>query len=409
MRISNVHAREILDSRGNPTIEVELHSEGISAIASAPSGASTGKFEALELRDNEKRYHGKGVKKAVRNVNMVIKKALRGKNFESISEFDSFLIELDGTPNKSKLGANATVACSICFAKLLAMRNNKDLYQLLGKKPKLPLPFANVINGGKHAGNSLAIQEFMLVPVVKQFSERVRLISETYHTLKEIIKSKYGPSSINVGDEGGFAPNISSCTEALDLLARSVEKSGHTKEFRIAIDSAASSFYRKGTYHIDGKRLNKDQLLEYYLNMIRDYNIFSIEDPFQEEDFDSFSELLKKVKQKCRIVGDDLTVTNLERVKNAMQSKSIDTLLLKVNQIGTLSEALESADYVKKMNGEIIVSHRSGETEDTYIADIATGISALGIKLGAPARGERTAKYNRLLRIEEKLETRKLP
>ncbi|MEM4368389.1 MAG: phosphopyruvate hydratase [Candidatus Anstonellales archaeon] len=409
MKIDYLVAREILDSRGNPTIEVEMESHGKIAIASAPSGASTGKFEAIELRDNEKnRYHGKGVKKVIDYINGVnVRKRILSEEYNSITDFDEFIIALDGTKNKSKLGANATTALSLCFAKLYAEVNNMQLFELVNKEfhkivYKIPLPFANILNGGKHAGNNLAIQEFMIVPITDTYSEAVRVVSETYHELKKILKENYGSSAINVGDEGGFAPNLKECEDAIKLISKAIENLGYQKVIRISLDAAASSFYENNVYKIDGKELNAEQLLDYYIDLVKRYKLFSIEDPFQEEDFDSFAMLLKEVKGKCRIVGDDLTVTNIVRVDTALKKKSIDTLLLKVNQIGTLKEALEAAQLVYANKCEVIVSHRSGETEDNWLSDIATGIHALGIKLGAPARGERTSKYNRLLRIEQK-------
>ncbi|MCX8166502.1 MAG: phosphopyruvate hydratase [Candidatus Micrarchaeota archaeon] len=408
MKLDYLVAREILDSRGNPTVEVEMHCNGKIEIASAPSGASTGSFEAIELRDDEKaRYHGKGVRNVVNMINGKVRKSILSQEFNSLREFDEFLIKLDGTENKSNLGANATTALSVCFAKIYAVVNNMQLYEYINKEfhknvYKIPVPFANILNGGKHAGNNLAIQEFMIVPLTEKYSEAMQAVSEIYHELKGILKNKYGSQAINVGDEGGFAPNLNNCEEAIELITQAIQNLGYQKNVRISLDAAASSFYEKKAYKIDGKSLSADNLLDYYVELVKKYKLFSIEDPFNEDDFESFAKLLKEVKGKCRIVGDDLTVTNKKRVEQAVKQKSIDTLLLKVNQIGTVSEAFDAAHMILSAKGQVIVSHRSGETEDNWLADLATGMHALGIKLGAPARGERTAKYNRLLRIETK-------
>ena len=405
MKIEKIIAREILDSRANPTVEVEMHSKGKVAIAASPSGASTGKFEALELRDGDNRFHGKGVRKAVGNIMKKVAPEALKREFGSIADFDGFLLQIDGTDNKGNLGGNSTTACSLCFARLFAMLQNKEMYEVLGKNHRLPIPFANVINGGKHAGNKLAIQEFMLVPLGNSYSESVRMVSEVYHGLKESLKKKYGVNAVNVGDEGGFAPDINSAREALDQLHDAIDSQGYSKHMRISMDSAASSFYdeKKKNYRIDGKVLSSGELTDYYYALVKEYRIFSLEDPFYEEDYDVFAELLKKVKGKCKIVGDDLVVTNIKRVREAVKRKSMDMLLLKVNQIGTVTEALEAAQFMHSNAMDVMVSHRSGETEDSSIADIATGISSLGIKLGAPARSERAAKYNRLLRIAERI------
>jgi len=403
--IRKVVGREILDSRGNPTVEVDVCVGEVVGRAAAPSGASKGRHEALELRDGGRRYGGKGVLKAVKNVNEVIAKKLIGMDVEEQERIDKMLIELDGTRNKSRLGANAVVATSLAVAKAAALVNKKPLYAYLGGNV-LPVPMFNVLNGGKHAGNDLAIQEFMLMPIgAKSFKEALRMGSEIYHALGDILIDKYGKSARNVGDEGGYAPRVGKTREALDALMKGIEKAGYEKEAGIAIDAAASSFYdgKHGEYGIDGKKLSRGELTDYYSDLIGVFPIISLEDPFHEEDFDGFSEMTKSVGKKVQIVGDDLLVTNVDRLKKAIEKKSVNALLLKVNQVGTLTEGLNAANLCYKKNYGVIVSHRSGETEDTTIADIAVGIKSGQIKTGSLSRGERTAKYNQLLRIEEEL------
>ena len=403
MKITKIKAREILDSRGNPTVEVDVYVGSKLFRAAVPSGASTGKHEAVELRDKQKRFLGKGVLKAVNNVNKIIAPNLKGKNPKSQEEIDKLMIALDGTSNKSKLGANAILGVSLAVAR--AGADGKPLYDYLHKtyniknKLKLPRAFFNVINGGEHAGNQLAIQEFMISPKMKTFKENLRVGSEIYHTLKSVILKKYGKDAINVGDEGGFAPPLKNAKEALDILTRAVTKAGYKGKVDIAVDAAASEFYKKGKYEIDNKKLTPKQLLNYYLKLIKKYHIISLEDPFQEEDFTSFAELTKK--SKIQIVGDDLLVTNQKRIETAIKNKSCNCLLLKVNQIGTITEAINAAKLAFKNNWKVMVSHRSGETEDTFIADLVAALGCGQIKSGAPCRSERTAKYNQLLRIEE--------
>lgn len=403
--ITSIKAREILDSRGNPTVEVDIFSGKIMARASVPSGASTGIHEALELRDKGKKYLGKGVLNAVSNVNKEIAKRVIGMNPLNQEEVDKAMIELDGTPNKAKLGANAILAVSLANARLASLMENMQLYKYIAKtaktKTKMPVPFFNVINGGKHADTNLKVQELMLVPKANTFKESLRIGSETYHILKEVIEKKFGKNSTNVGDEGGFVPNISSTQQALDILNEAIKKSG--AESKIGIDCAASSFFSGNQYIIDGKAITKKQLLEMYTELAKKYPIISIEDPFQEDDFESFAELTKTIGKKVQIVADDLTATNTERIKKAAEKKSCNCLLLKVNQIGTLTEAISAFKTAQKNNWNVMVSHRSGETEDTFIADLAVGLGAGQIKAGAPCRTERTAKYNQLLRIEEEL------
>lgn len=407
MKITNILGREILDSRGNPTVEAEVTLEnGIIATASVPSGASTGSREALELRDNDKtRYLGKGVLKAVNNVNTIIKDNLVGKNLEQVT-IDKLLIELDGTENKSNLGANATLAVSLACFKASAMLENKELYAYLSSgKVSIPIPMINIINGGAHADNNIDIQEFMIVPLVKTIKERVRVASEVFHTLKSILKNQ--KLSTAVGDEGGFAPDLEYNTLALDLIMEAINKAGYTpgKDICIALDVAASEIYNKErkTYHIDNRELTSDELIKYYVTLVNKYPIISIEDPFEENDFESLAVLTKIIGEKVMIVGDDYFVTNRKYLEEASKLKAGNAILLKANQIGTVTEMIKTILLARKLNYKMIISHRSGETEDTFIADFAVGLSLPFIKTGSMSRGERIAKYNRLIRIEEKL------
>ena len=403
-KIRGIKARQVLDSRGNPTIEVEVSTAGSLNRAIVPSGASTGKYEALELRDNGKAFLGMSVQKAISNVNKILAKKLIGKNVGNQKEIDKIMIKLDGTNNKSKLGANAILGVSMAVSRAGAFSKNMHLFEYLGelagnKKFVLPIPYSNVINGGIHAGNNLQIQEFMIVPVKsRNFSESVRIVSETYHLLKKDIEGKYGKLGINVGDEGGFAPPLNTAEEALDLLNEAIAISGYRRKLRIAMDCAASEFYDNGSYM---GSMTGDELIDYYLKLIKDYKIISIEDPFDQDDFLSYAKFMKKVE--TQVVGDDLLVSNVERVKQAVDKKLCNALLLKVNQIGTVTEAIEAANLALKNKWKVMVSHRSGETEDPYIADLAVGLGTRQIKLGAPCRSDRTAKYNQLLRIEELL------
>jgi len=422
--IKEVKAREVLDSRGNPTVEVEIKTSSGISRAIVPSGASTGVHEALELRDVEKRFLGKGVLKAVNNVRKIANK-IRGMDCTKQEEIDNTLIDLDGTENKSKLGANAILGVSMAACRAGAKEKKIGLYEHISelygknkdKKNKgfiLPVPFMNVINGGKHAGNSLAIQEYMIAPVgARSFGEAMMLGCEVYHTLKEIIKTKYGKNAVNVGDEGGFAPPLSNVEEPLKLVQSAIDKLGYGKKIRIALDCAASEFYdeKQLVYNVDGKELSSERLIELYMDFTGKYNLVSIEDPFDQEDFASYAELIKSVgkssrnrnESKVQIVGDDLLVTNVKRIKKAISVKACNTLLLKVNQIGTITESLAAARLSMDNKWNVMVSHRSGETEDSFIADLAVGLGCGEIKSGAPCRGERLAKYNQLLRIEEEL------
>lgn len=416
--ITKIKAREILDSRGNPTVEVDVFVGKRRFSAAVPSGASTGVHEALELRDGGKRYNGKGVLKAVRNIEKKIAPVLKGKDCRKQKEIDRFMIKLDGTENKSKLGANAILGVSLAVCRAGAFFRKKELFEYINElidngthlpapvhhSVRLPRPFFNVINGGKHAGNKLAIQEFMIAPKMRTFKENLRVGKEVYQVLKKIIEKKYGKNAVNVGDEGGFAPPIKKAEEALNLLKEAIRKAGYVKKVDLAMDCAASDFYfrkRKKNYYQLHRKFSKENLLEYYLELIKKYKIYSMEDPFEEEDFESFAELRKK--SGIQIVGDDLTVTDVERIEGAIGEESCSCLLLKVNQVGTLTEALEAAGTALRFGWKVMVSHRSGETCDSFIADLAVGLGCGMIKAGAPCRGERLAKYNRLLRIEGEL------
>ncbi len=403
--IENICAREILDSRGNPTVEVDVFTETGFGRASVPSGASTGTNEALELRDKDRRYHGKGVMIAVNNVNTEIKDALTGMDARDQRDIDRLMIELDGTENKSRLGANAILGVSMAVAHAAADSLGLSLYRYLGGTNSftLPCPTMNVINGGKHAGNELAIQEFMIQPRgAKTYSESLRMGAEIYHTLGAILSKKYGASAVNVGYEGGYAPPLANTKDALDALVYAMEETGYNKKITIGIDAAASEFYKKDEYNIDGGTLPGGELIDFYADLVKTYPILSIEDPFHEDAFDDFAALTKKLKNTI-IVGDDLFVTNVKRLEHGIKMNAANALLLKVNQIGTLSEAFDAARLAQKNKYKVIVSHRSAETEDTTIADISVAIGAELIKTGAPARSERNAKYNQLLRIEEEL------
>lgn len=412
-KIHHIRGRQVLDSRGHPTVEAETVTlgGGIGA-AIVPSGASKGIHEALEVRDNDSRiFHGLSVYKAVENINNVIAKELINMDSRKQKLIDKKMIRLDGTPNKSRLGANAILAVSIATLKAAASTYGLPLFRYIGGNNAriLPTPFMNIINGGKHAGNNLEIQEFMIIPGgANNFHEAIRMACEVYYSLRKHLKEKYGLSAINVGDEGGFAPPMENTREALDSLIVAIRKAGYNEgsDIALALDAAASSFYdkNKGVYHIDGKELSAEELLDYYIYLVEEYPIISIEDPFFEEDFKSFAKLNAKLGHKILIVGDDLFVTNLSRLRKGHKIKAANAILVKMNQIGTVSETFDVVNYAFKIGYQPIISHRSGETEDVTIADLAVGLNTGAIKTGAPARGERTAKYNRLLRIEELLE-----
>ncbi len=406
MRIKQIKARQLLDSRGNPTLETDLITKHATGRAIVPSGASTGIHEAVELRDKKKAYGGKGVTKAVSVVN-TIARSLKGKDFSTQQSFDEALLLLDGTKNKTKLGANTLLSLSMAFSRALAHEKQIPLYAQLAndfhtRKLQLPIPFANVINGGVHAGNLLEFQEFMIAPVkARSFSQATEMVAETYHELKTIVQKRYGKEAVNVGDEGGFAPPIHSAEQALHLITKALENTGYDRQIAIAMDPAASEFYHKNKTYTT-KQLRASRLARYYERLVDRFPIISLEDPFDQDDFASWKSFTKN-NQNLQIVGDDLTVSNPARVKLAIQQNMCNALLLKMNQIGTIFETLASAYLAQKARWNLMVSHRSGETEDTFIADLTVGLGMGQIKLGAPARGERTAKYNQLLRIEEEL------
>ena len=406
-KIEKVWAREVLDSRGNPTVEAEITICGHRISAIAPSGASTGSWEAHELRDGGSRFGGKGVMKAVENVRTAIAKAITGMDVTDQRAIDTAMIEADGTANKNNLGANAIIATSLAVAKAGAMIENVPLYQHIGSNGKtLPVPMLNIINGGKHAGGNLKIQEFMIIPAgAKSFSECLRMSSEIYMSLKSMLKKKYGVGAINLGDEGGFAPPLDTAAEAMETIVTAASDAGYTpgKDVFLALDAASSEFYSDGKYDVDGLKLTAAELADHYQTFTRDFPLISIEDPFFEDDFETTALLTKKVGSSVQIVGDDLFVTNTKRLSKGIEMKAANALLLKVNQIGTVTEAGEAAEMSFKNGYNVVVSHRSGESEDVSIADLSVGWGSGQIKTGAPARGERTAKYNRLLRIEEDL------
>lgn len=411
-RIKDIRARMILDSRGNPTVQVRVITEGMGVgVAAAPSGASTGKHEAVELRDGGKDFHGKGVSKAIENVNKVIGPALKGMDSRRQTEIDYKMIEIDGTENKSRLGGNAIIATSLAVAKAAASTMEVPFYFYLGGKmaATMPVPLLNIINGGVHAGNKLEFQEFMIVPAgFDTFSQAMKAAVEVYHELKKILKNKYGPTAVNVGDEGGYAPPMEDIREALSILVESIKAAGYEpgRDIALALDAASSQFYdeEKGVYVVGGQALDRNGMIELYEQLVDEFPIVSIEDPLYEEDFEGFIEITKRLGNKILIVGDDLFTTNPKRLGKGIEIGAANAILVKVNQIGTLTETIEVVRMAHLNNYKTIISHRSGETEDTSIADIAVGLNAGLIKTGAPARGERTAKYNRLLEIEEELE-----
>lgn len=404
MKIKEIKAREILDSRSNPTLEVTMVLEnGVEATSSIPSGASTGSKEALELRDNDERYHGKGVLKAVRNVNEIIFPAFYNMDL-NIKNVDKKMLELDGTENKSKLGANAILGVSLCALKCLAKLEGKELFEFVSTgKFNMPVPMINVINGGKHADNNLDIQEFMLVPVQKEEKERIRCASEIFNTLKSILNGYH--LSTGVGDEGGFAPDLKNNEEALMILVKAITESGYTPgtDVFFALDVAASELYDGNSYLVDGKKLSKNELFDYYVDLIKKYPIISIEDPFEENDYESFSKLTKYFNGKIMIVGDDLFVSQKKYLEKGIELGAGNAILLKANQVGSVTEFLDTIYTAKKNGYKTIISHRSGETMDTFIADLGVGLNLDFIKTGSVSRGERICKYNRLMEIEDKL------
>ena len=406
-KIKDIKAREILDSRGNPTVEVDVLLEsGAKGRAAVPSGASTGSKEALELRDNDpKRYQGKGVLKAVNNVNTIIKDALIGLESSHQRQIDETMIKLDGTENKTNLGANATLGVSLAVLKATAKEKNIPLYKYFGDEISLPRPMMNILNGGAHADNNLDFQEFMIIPNAKNFKETLRIGSEVFHTLKKVLKEN--GFNTGVGDEGGFAPNLNTNEEALDMLMEAIKEAGYTpgKDVNFALDVAASEFYEDGIYNLKGanKKLTSNELVDYYQTLIDKYPIISIEDPVDEEDWEGFRKMTEKYGDKIQLVGDDLFVTNIKYLQKGIDNKVGNAILIKLNQIGTFTETLETINLAKENGYKTIISHRSGETEDVTIADLAVALNLGQIKTGSLSRSERTAKYNELLRIEEDL------
>lgn len=418
LAIEEIKALEVLDSRGNPTVQVEvITEEGTNGVAMVPSGASTGSFEAVELRDGDKsRYLGKGVLKAVENVNKIIAKELEGMNVFEQAEIDKKLIEIDGTENKGKLGANATLGVSLAVARAAANSLGMSLYKYIGgvNAKTLPVPMMNILNGGKHADNTVNIQEFMIMPVgAKSFSECLRMSAEIYHTLKRVLKAK--GLATGVGDEGGFAPNLSSDEEALKLIVEAISKAGYKpgEDVVLALDVASTEMYdeakkigKEGCYYFwkTEELKTEDEMIEYLEDLANKYPIISIEDGLAEEDWEGWRKLTEKLGNKLQLVGDDLFVTNIKRLQKGLDNKIANSILIKLNQIGTLTETLDAIELAKKNGYTAVVSHRSGETEDTTLADVAVATNAGQIKTGAPCRTDRVAKYNRLLNIEAELE-----
>lgn len=403
--IKDIKAREILDSRGNPTVEVDvILDDGSMGRASVPSGASTGSNEALELRDGGKRYLGKGVLKAIRNVNTIIRKELVGKSVNDLRNIDDLLIDLDGTSNKSKLGANAILGVSLACLKASSISAGIPLYKYIGKGRTLPLCMMNILNGGMHADNNLDFQEFMIIPYADKVKDRIRIGSEVFHTLKKILKEK--GYHTGVGDEGGFAPNLKDNFEALDLICLAIKEAGYVpgKDVSLALDVAASELYEDGVYTVDGKKYNILELNNYYVSLIDKYPIVSIEDPVWEGDFEGFKELTSLIGDRVQLVGDDLFVTNIKYLKRAVAMGAGNAILLKANQIGTVSEMIDTINFAKKHGYKTIISHRSGETDDTFIAHLAVGLDIGQIKTGSLSRMDRICKYNELIRIEEEID-----
>ena len=408
--IKSINAREILDSRGNPTVEaMVVLSDGTTGVAAVPSGASTGIYEALELRDGDKkRYSGQGVLKAVQNVKEVIAPALIGMSIEKRAVIDNKMLELDGTPDKSKLGANAILGVSLAVTRATANSSAVPLYRYLGGSSKLllPVPMMNILNGGKHAADSTDFQEFMVVPAgADSFKEALRMGAEVYHALKKVIKDR--KLNTNVGDEGGFAPSVSSNKEAIELILAAIDIAGYKagKDCFIALDPASSSFYENGKYMLtrEGVSYTGSEMVDYYANWASNYPLISIEDGLAEDDWDAWVEITSKIGKKVQLVGDDLYTTNVKRLEQGINKKASNSILIKPNQIGTLNETLAAIDMAKGVGWTTVISHRSGETEDPFIADLAVATDAGQIKTGAPCRSERVVKYNRLLMIEEEL------
>lgn len=409
--ILKIKAREILDSRGDPTVEVEIRTSKGVFRSMTPSGASAGKHEALELRDNDNsRYLGKGTLKVIKNINDIIAPKIIGLNCRHQESIDSLMIELDGTDNKEKLGANAILPISMAVTKAGASDKNLPLYSYISEmfgiiSHKIPIPMCNIINGGKHAGQENSFQEHMIMPTgAKSFSEGIRHVSEIYHHLSKVLYKKFGSSGILVGDEGGFAPSdLSNVDDRFDFILKAIDSAGYNKMIKIALDPASSEFFYDGIYKIGNKSFSGGEMVDLYVDLCNKYPIVSIEDGLAEDDWDSWIEITKKLGNKVQIVGDDLFVTNTKRIKKGIELNAANSVLIKLNQIGTVTETLNAIKMANDEGWTSIISHRSGETEDTFIADLAVGTSAGQIKTGAPSRSDRTSKYNQLLRIEEEL------
>ena len=402
MKIIDVKGREILDSRGNPTVEVDVILEnGVRGRAAVPSGASTGEREALEMRDGGERYCGKGVLNAVNNVNTIIRDRVIGMDAANQKALDYAMIELDGTETKSKLGANAILGVSMAALRASAINEGKELYEYIGEGRSLPYPMMNIINGGAHADNNLDFQEFMIIPQRDTIHERVRVGAEVFHSLKKVLNGR--GYFTGVGDEGGFAPNLGSNKEGFELIVEAIEKAGYEpgKDVKIAIDVAASEFYEDGKYHVDGKELTTDELINFYEELVNTYPIISIEDPVDENDWEGFTKITERIGDRVQLVGDDLFVTNKKCLQMGIDKKAGNAILLKVNQIGTITETIETIELAKANGYKTIISHRSGETEDNTIADLAVGLDLGQIKTGSMSRTDRICKYNQLMRIEE--------
>lgn len=407
-KIDKVFAREVIDSRGNPTVEVEVTTNGVMGRAIVPSGASTGVHEALELRDGDtSRFLGKGVLKAVSNVNNQISEEITGKEFADYRALDAALLALDGTKNKSNLGANAILGVSMAFVVAAANSENTPVWKYItkGEGKVLPFPMMNIINGGSHADNTVDIQEFMIVPVgAKSIKEAVQMGAEVFHNLKKLLQARGMATS--VGDEGGYAPNLGSNREALEVIVEAIEKAGYnTDQIKLALDCAASEFYEDGMYNLagEGKKLTSTQMIDFYEELVADFPIISIEDGLEEDDFAGWTEMTTRIGEKCMIVGDDLYVTNIERLQMGIDQKAGNSILIKLNQIGSVSETIDAINMATEAGMNSVVSHRSGETEDTFIADLVVALNTGYIKTGSLSRTDRIAKYNQLIRIEEAL------
>jgi enolase len=404
--IKSVFAREILDSRGNPTVECDLKTDKGLFRASVPSGASTGSKEAVELRDEDKRYMGKGVLRAVRNVNDIISKEIVGKDLIQ-KDVDATLLDLDGTDNKSKLGGNALLSVSMACSKAIASEKGMELYESLGDEAQnknfiLPAPMMNVINGGKHAGVDNDVQEHMIMPIgAESFREALRMGAETYHHLQRLLKIKFGAAGIHLGDEGGFVPPMKTVQERLEIISQAIEKAGYEKDVVLTIDAASSEFYKDGRYNISGSDYSSGELVDFYSELSNTFNIVSMEDVLAEDDWEGWKEVTSKLGGRLQLVGDDLLCTNVKLIQKAIDTSAVNSVLLKINQIGTITEAISAHNLAKSVGWTTVVSHRSGSTEDTLIGDLVVGLGAGQSKFGAPARTDRNCKYNQLLRIEE--------